>query len=490
MSQRTGSTLLLGFIAALIFTVANAVISFRSANTLVQNNERVLETQEAIRDVEALLSVIKDAETGQRGYLLTRNEEFLAPYNAAVGRVEGLVADLKELKTDDPRQLERIPAIEEAIKARLQTLATNIDVLRNEGRETLVQRALLEKGRGEMDRIRSLVREFEEAEQRRLSQRVAESAASSRNSILTFIAANLAVMLLLVAVFFLLRRDFAARQKAEAELRAAHEQLEQRVIERTAELNSANLELERSNRELQDFAYVASHDLQEPLRKIQAFGDRLKSVQGPKFDERGLDYLDRMQNAAGRMHTLINDLLTFSRVTTKAQPFVATDLNGICNEVVDDLETLIQTTRGRVEVTDLPTIDADPLQMRQLFQNLIANALKFHRPEVDPVVIIRSESFTGAADRSDDTSQTKFTRIFVEDNGIGFDEKYLDRIFTPFQRLHGRGEYEGTGIGLAVCRKIVERHGGSLTATSVQGEGSTFIAVLPIEQADDTDQGD
>ena len=197
-----------------------------------------------------------------------------------------------------------------------------------------------------------------------------------------------------------------------------------------------------------------------------------------------------MQNAAGRMHTLINDLLTFSRVTTKAQPFVPTDLNGICNEVVDDLETLIQTTSGRVEVTDLPTIDADPLQMRQLFQNLIANALKFHRPEVDPVVIIRSESFTEVADRSDDTSQTKFTRILVEDNGIGFDEKYLDRIFTPFQRLHGRGEYEGTGIGLAVCRKIVERHGGSLTATSVQGEGSTFIAVLPYEQDDETDQGD
>ena len=490
MSQRTGSTLLLGFIAALIFTVANAVISFRSANTLIQNNERVLETQEAIRDVEALISVIKDAETGQRGYLLTRNEEFLAPYNAAVGRVEGLVANLKELKTNDPRQLERIPAIEEAIKARLQTLATNIDVLRNEGRETLVQRALLEKGRGEMDRIRSLVQEFEDAEQRRLTQRVAESSASSRNSVLTFIAANLAVMLLLVAVFFLLRRDFAARQKAEAELRAAHEQLEQRVIERTAELNSANLELERSNRELQDFAYVASHDLQEPLRKIQAFGDRLKSVQGPKFDERGLDYLDRMQNAAGRMHTLINDLLTFSRVTTKAQPFVSTDLNEICTDVIDDLETLIQKTDGKVEVVDLPTIDADPLQMRQLFQNLIANALKFHRPDVDPVVIIRSESFTEAADRSDDTSQTKFTRIFVEDNGIGFDEKYLDRIFTPFQRLHGRGEYEGTGIGLAVCRKIVERHGGSLTATSVPGKGSTFIAVLPNEQADETDQGD
>src|SRR5690606_33151560 len=139
MSQRTGSTLLLGFIAALIFTAANAVISFRSANTLIQNNERVLETQEAIRDVEALISVIRDSVTEPRDYLLTGYEQFLAPYNASVGKVEGLVAGLKELKTVDPRQLERIPAIEEAIKARLQTLETNIEVQRTEGREALVQ---------------------------------------------------------------------------------------------------------------------------------------------------------------------------------------------------------------------------------------------------------------------------------------------------------------------------------------------------------------
>ena len=311
MSQRTGSTLLLGFIAALIFTVANAVISFRSANTLVQNNERVLETQEAIRDVEALLSVIKDAETGQRGYLLTRNEEFLAPYNAAVGRVEGLVADLKELKTDDPRQLERIPAIEEAIKARLQTLATNIDVLRTEGRETLVQRALLEKGRGEMDRIRSLVREFEEAEQRRLSQRVAESAASSRNSILTFIAANLAVMLLLVAVFFLLRRDFAARQKAEAELRAAHEQLEQRVIERTARETLDNLE-RRFAEEIVPISYETRKGELAPLGHPE-YGSRHHELMG----EPGVANFERIQETAGALSQVMSlalaDIDYFSR---------------------------------------------------------------------------------------------------------------------------------------------------------------------------------
>ncbi|HSI87914.1 MAG TPA: CHASE3 domain-containing protein [Pyrinomonadaceae bacterium] len=465
--------------------MGNAVISFRAANTLVQNNQRVLETQEAIKDIESLFSVIKDAETGQRGYLLTGNEEFLGPYNVALSRIEGLVIELRELKVDDPRQLERIPVIEEAVVTRLRTLALVIELYRSEGLVAVARSGYLGKGREQMDRIRVLVEEFENAEERRLETRVAESAASSRNSILTFIAANLAVLLLLVAVYFLLKRDLAARQKAEEELRAAHEQLEQRVLERTAELNSANTELERSNRELQDFAYVASHDLQEPLRKIQAFGDRLRSLQGPKFDERGLDYLNRMQSAAGRMHTLINDLLTFSRVTTKAQPFVQTDLRQVCEAVIDDLETLIQSTGGRVEIGQLPVIDADPLQMRQLFQNLIANALKFHRDGVEPVVIIKSEPSTERAHNGEGTPDRQMARITVEDNGIGFDEKYLDRIFTPFQRLHGRGQYEGTGIGLAVCRKIVERHGGSLTATSVPGKGSTFIATVPVAHDDE-----
>jgi light-regulated signal transduction histidine kinase (bacteriophytochrome) len=169
------------------------------------------------------------------------------------------------------------------------------------------------------------------------------------------------------------------------------------------------------------------------------------------------------------MHTLINDLLGYSRVTTKAQPFLPTNLQTIASEVLSDLEARIDETGGDVVTGELPTIDADELQMRQLFQNLIANALKFRKPDTPPKVEITS-----------DVSDGNVVQIFVKDNGIGFDEKYLDRIFTPFQRLHARNEYEGTGIGLAVCRKIVERHGGSLTATSTAGEGATFIATLPL----------
>jgi light-regulated signal transduction histidine kinase (bacteriophytochrome) len=225
---------------------------------------------------------------------------------------------------------------------------------------------------------------------------------------------------------------------------------------------------------------VASHDLQEPLRKIVAFGDRLEAKCGTALDTRGRDYLDRMQNAATRMQALIDGLLTFSRVTTRGQPFVPVDLGQVAREVVSDLETRIEQVNGRVDIGELPTIDADPLQIRQLLQNLIGNGLKFRREEQPPVVTVRAEVVErGTGDRPTEA----VCRLTVEDNGIGFDMKYADRIFGMFQRLHGRSEYEGTGVGLAICRKIAERHGGTLTAHSAPGQGSTFTATLPVRHS-------
>ena len=183
------------------------------------------------------------------------------------------------------------------------------------------------------------------------------------------------------------------------------------------------------------------------------------------------------------MQILINDMLVYSRVTTKAQPFVPVDLVRVANEVVADLDVRIEETGGRVEIDDLPTIDADALQMRQLLQNLISNALKFHRPDERPLVKIYYQPLDDQEQGQNGSKpDVELCQIFVEDNGIGFDEKYLDRIFGMFQRLHGRGAYEGTGVGLAICRKIVERHGGSITARSVPGQGTTFIATLPVKQ--------
>jgi light-regulated signal transduction histidine kinase (bacteriophytochrome) len=230
---------------------------------------------------------------------------------------------------------------------------------------------------------------------------------------------------------------------------------------------------------LDDFASIASHDLQEPLRKIQAFGDRLAERSSSALDEEARDYLRRMTDAAGRMQTLITDLLEYSQVAIHPEPPQPVDLGLVVTEVLCDLDEGIRSSHGSVIVGPLPTVSATPLQMRQLFQNLIANALKFHPDGVAPEVHVdatASGDRTGAGGRRHGSSVWE---ISVSDNGIGFDEKYAERIFAPFQRLNGRQAFAGTGMGLAICRRIVTLRGGTIAATSHPGAGATFVITLP-----------
>jgi PAS domain S-box-containing protein len=260
-------------------------------------------------------------------------------------------------------------------------------------------------------------------------------------------------------------RDFSARKAAEDKVRAYAKMLE------------------RSNRELESFASVASHDLQEPLRKIRAFGDRLATRYGEALGAEGRDFLERMRSAAARMQDLIENLLTFSRVTTKAMPFTQVDLGQVAREVRSDLESRVDQTHGRIEVGDLPVVEADSMQMRQLFQNLLGNALKFHRQGVPPVVTVSGRTLPrgrGAGGGGDERLE-----VCVLDNGVGFEQVYAERIFGLFQRLHGRSEFEGTGIGLAICRKIVERHGGAIVGSGTPGEGAKFTVTLPFRQPEE-----
>ena len=276
------------------------------------------------------------------------------------------------------------------------------------------------------------------------------------------------------------KRNIQAVLTDISELQKSRDELKLRVQERTVELEKANVkliksnkQLEELNKELQDFAYIASHDLQEPLRKIQTFGDMLVAEYAAALAEPFKDYLDRMQKASVRMRDLLDSLLAYSRVTTKAQPLKATDLKISVEKALSNLEVMIEEKNARVEVKDLPTIRTDPVQMIQLFQNLIGNALKFHPQDKAPHVKVYGRLKDGGG----------AYEICVEDNGIGFQEQYLDKIFLSFQRLHGRSSvYEGMGMGLAICKKIVERHGGEITAKSELGKGSTFIVTFPAEK--------
>ena len=257
------------------------------------------------------------------------------------------------------------------------------------------------------------------------------------------------------------------------DIKKAHQKLESKV----AELN-------RSNSELEQFAYVASHDLQEPLRKIRAFGDRLQSKYSLQLPADGIDYINRMQNASERMQVLIDDLLTFSRISRPNEEFKAINVKELIRGVLLDLELAIEKKNAKTEIVGEQIFKAIPSQIRQLFQNLISNSLKFSKANIVPEVSIVIERVKGLDFSSASLplqSDREYCRIELSDNGIGFDNEYAAKIFTLFQRLHTRNEYEGTGIGLAVCKKIVENHAGYIEARGSEGEGATFNIFIPFD---------
>jgi PAS domain S-box-containing protein len=242
-------------------------------------------------------------------------------------------------------------------------------------------------------------------------------------------------------------------------------------------------ELNRSNSELEQFAYVASHDLQEPLRKIRAFGDRLQSKYSSQLPVEGIDYINRMQNASERMQTLIDDLLTFSRISRPTEEFKEVNLTDIIKGVLSDLEFTIEQKNARVTVAGNITFRVIPSQMRQLFQNLISNSLKFTKDGIKPEVNISISKINGDVYLNSEINlgNKEYCHIELRDNGIGFNNEYAEKIFTLFQRLHTRNEYEGTGIGLAVCKKIVENHNGLIEAKGTEGAGALFNIFIPLD---------
>lgn len=259
-----------------------------------------------------------------------------------------------------------------------------------------------------------------------------------------------------------------------------HDITEIKNVQRSLELKVE--ELNNSNQDLEQFAYVASHDLQEPLRKIRAFGDRLQNKFSKDINEEGLDYIKRMQSASERMQTLIDDLLTYSRVTRTDEGFVDVDLHDELQKIIEDLEYTIEKKNATIDLMVNHHISAIPGQIRQLFQNLLSNAIKFTKDGVSPVVEIKSEILRGSLLALPELEQNKdYCRITVNDNGIGFDQQYADKIFELFQRLHTRNEYQGTGIGLAVCKKIVDKHNGIINVSSKQNHGTKFVIILPVQ---------
>jgi signal transduction histidine kinase len=275
-------------------------------------------------------------------------------------------------------------------------------------------------------------------------------------------------------------KTFSKLYRQAKELSDIKNNLEQKVEKRTAELKQANKNLEASNAELQQYAFIASHDLQEPLRKIITFTRIIEERFLEKTSE-AIGYMNKIITSSERMRTLINDLLNYSRISVDPK-FAFVDLTKIVNQALIDLEVSITEKNARVELSSLPVIEVVPEQITQVFQNIIGNALKFAKKDVAPFIKISAERVQKKSAESRLSANGNYCRIIITDNGIGFDEIYLDRIFSMFQRLHGRSEYKGTGIGLSITKKIIENHNGLITAKSKEDEGSTFIIVLPVNQ--------
>lgn len=468
---------LASFVLMLVLLLANGFISYHSIRKLTLNEEKIHKTLTTLNTIKNTFSAIQDAETGERGFLISGDETYLYPYHIAIVDINVQLGHLLQLDADVQTQLPRIYMLTQLTQAKLAQLEKTIELRQQNNSEDARKLFLSDEDDALMSQIRVLVGELQQTEYNRLRKQRDEARDVQQQVILTLIFAA-AVGLILAGMVYVLVGRSLKRQRLDAEkLALTNEELEAIITERTMALERYAVELQSSNRELQDFAFVASHDLQEPLRKIRSFGDLLAQKYAAQLGE-GADYIRRMQLAATRMSRLIEDLLTFSRITSQPRKFQLVPLQEVLHEVLEDLYVTIEATGAEIASDPLPAIDANPTQMRQLLQNLIGNAIKFMPAGRRPVIQLRTHIFIP----EDETDDKSWVEIDISDNGIGFDEQFTDRIFTPFQRLHGKDEYPGTGIGLSICRRIVEYHHGTLKAHSKTGEGATFIVRLPLQQ--------
>jgi signal transduction histidine kinase len=461
------------------FFVISAVFSYRSVNIIAANNRSINNNLQTINLIKDLKTELLAAESSQRGFLLTSDENYLEPYHKTLHVIDGLLNKLNDASDEIPAQSKRYNELYSLVLAKIDEMQMLVGLTGEDRYREAINKIRTDEGIKLMESITDLIGEMEIDEAQRLKENKSHALNNRQFIVISLLLTNSIGLVLSLGIFFILYRNSSKVADLYRALERANSELEAKVDARTQALMQYSEELQRSNKELEAFAFVASHDLQEPLRKIRAFGDRLQQKYMNELGERGADYVKRMQAASERMSILIDDLLSFSRVTTKQKPFVQVDLNQMMARVLDDLDYAVEDSGAKLYIESLPTIDADASQMGQVFMNLMTNSLKFRQTDKPPVIKVTCDQQCESPLVEDNR---EWCCIKFSDQGIGFDPHYADRVFNLFQRLHGRDEYSGTGIGLALCRKIIERHGGSIEAESELGKGATFIIRLPMKQ--------
>lgn len=469
-------------VLVIVVITANSFFVVSTLNDLSALEARLFTTNRVINAINRLHVAVLRVESGQRGYMLTDDEKYLTDYSESLSVIGELMSEVEvsSFSSDIDDQSVRIEELLDLTKAKVNEVIRVVELIKEGNEQQAIESLNSDKGIALYRRFETVFNDIHNSERDMQGTHLANLMSLRRDSVNTLIISSATTLLLIITVFLLLKINSREHEKYQADLESVNEDLESRIVERTQELSVYSDELARSNRELEDFAFVASHDLQEPLRKIRAFGNRLESGYNDVIDERGKDYLARMLNAAERMSMLISDLLAFSRVSTRGREFEEVNLDRVIKSVLGDLEIAIEEKSAQINFCEMPTIRGDKSQLEQLFLNLISNALKFQSEGVVPIVNI-TVTDTTEEDLKDILmhEENEWIKIAISDNGIGFEQSFAEKIFAPFQRLHGRSEYKGTGIGLAVCRRIVERHNGHITAKSTPGEGATFLMIMP-----------
>lgn len=453
------------FLMALILIASGFVLSFYSYTQYGTDSERVQQTYQTINTLNGVLSTLKDVETGTRGFLLSGDSLFLETYYKAAPAIENELANLEILLSGEA-QHRLLDTLRHQVQAQLDMSTTQI---RNRRDVRAFQSHLL-LGKLRMDAVRRTVALMVSQEDKQMKIRNEQAAQSYQRTLLIGFLLSLITLFTVIFAYSKLDAELLRRQRTEDQLRAYEEELQAHIRQLTM-----------SNEELERFAFIASHDLQEPLRKIQSFAGLVNERNKAVFDNDTNVFMSKIVNSASRMSRMIKDLLDFSRVSSQHQGFQLTKLNDVIDRVLEDMELQVKGLRAEIQVGPLPVLPVIATQMEQVFANLISNALKYRKPDQAPVVHITSEEVDGV-NFPGLMPGKRYYKISVSDNGIGFDEKYTEHIFQLFQRLHAKTAYDGTGIGLAVCKRIILAHQGYIAAHGQPNEGATFWVVLPEKQ--------
>lgn len=477
------------------FSLALAILAILGGLTYRDSVEAGLAAQDVdhtyiiLRKLDKVLSDLKDAETGQRGYVITGKQVYLQPYHHAAEEIDRELRELRDLTGNNQHQQARLDEIDRPVIKKMAKLKQTIEIRKEKGYRAAT--GLVDTGIGEklMDEIRGRVAAAEDEEARLLKERAAARKVAGRKLTGAIIGGGAVSAVLLFIAFSFLRNEIVRRIGVEEDLRKHQEGLEALVEERTRDLAVTNSFLKeenimrrqaeeelkkslkavaRSNEELDQFTAIASHDLRAPLRMVSGFIDLLARRYKGKLDEKADEYIAHAISGTERMSALLHDLYVYSRVGTEEKPFSAVELGSLLRGAVENLKELIDENGAIVTNDELPWADGDDIQLVQLFQNLIANAIKFRKNDATPRIHVSVQCKEGE------------WVVGIRDNGIGIEPRHYEHIFAIFQRLHSADEYPGTGLGLALCRKIVSRHGGRIWVESIPGQGSIFYFTIPV----------